>query len=86
MEQKDTLRDNIEDMGYFVGWMIFGVLIGWGIAWLAQHPWMSSPFYDFYGVAGAAIAVMWASFRRQKHLEHLPHVRMHLERMAGKKR
>ncbi len=86
MEEKDTLRENLEDAGYFVGWMIFGVLVGWFVAYIAQHPWMSSPFYDFYGIAGAAIAVLWASFRRQKNLEHLPHVRKHLEKLAEKRK
>lgn len=85
-DKKDTLHENIVDAGYFIGWMIFGVLAGWAIAYAAQHPWMSSPYYDFYGIAGAAIAVLWASFRRQKHLEHLPHMRGHLEKIAGKKK
>ena len=85
-EEKSTLLETLQDAGYFVGWMIFGVLAGWGVAYIAQHPWMSSPFYDFYGIAGAAIAVLWVSFRRQKHLEHLPHVRKHLETLVSRKK
>jgi len=81
---QDETKETLEDMAGFLGWMIFGVLSGWLVAFVAGHPWLQSPIYDFYGVAGAFIAVQWTSFRRQRHLEHLPHVRKHLEHLSGK--
>ncbi len=86
MKNYDKLVETLQDMTIFVGWMVFGVLVGWFIAFLAGHNWMESPFFDFYGMAGAAIAVLWVSFRRQKHLEHLPYMRRHLEKIAGRKK
>ena len=78
-------KETLEDMALFLIWMIFGVLVGWVVAFIAHGEWMISPYFDYYGIAGAAIAVIWVSFRRQKHLEHLPHVRAHLAKMSGKK-
>lgn len=86
MGNQEKIYETLQDMAIFVGWMVFGVLVGWFIAFLAGHNWMESPFFDFYGMAGAAIAVLWISFRRQKHLEHLSHVRTHLEKIAGKRK
>jgi hypothetical protein len=85
-ENSISLAETLEDMGLFVAWMIFGVLVGWFIAFIAHGTWMQSPYFDYYGIAGAAIAVLWAGFRRQKHLEHLPHVRRHLERLSTKRK
>lgn len=86
MADEIDYKETLQDMGFFVAWMIFGVLVGWFVAYMAHGVWMVSPYFDYYGIAGAAIAVLWVNFRRQRHLEHLPHVRMHLETMAGKKK
>ena len=72
----------VEDLALFFVWMVFGVVVGWLLSWFAHGAWMVSPYADIYGIAGAGIAVLWVSFRRTRHLEHLPHVRKHLEKMA----
>ena len=86
MAEEINYKEVFEDVGLFVAWIIFGVLVGWFLAYLAHGVWMKSPYVDYYGIAGALIAVLWVNFRRQRHLEHLPHVRRHLESMSkGKK-
>jgi len=84
MEDTDY-TEFFRDMGVFLVWLIFGILIGWLIAFIAHGEWMVSPYFDYYGMGGGFIAIIWISFRRQKHLEHLPHVRKHLERLSKKK-
>lgn len=75
-------REFFEDVSLFIAWSIFGVLLGWFVAYVAHGIWLVSPYSDYYGIAGALLAALWVNFRRNRHLEHLPHVRKHLEKMA----
>ena len=90
METVD-FRDIFEDMAEFLAWLIFGVILGWSAARISQGVWFQSPMADIDGISGALLAVLWANFRRQHHLEylgnlkHMPHVRKHLEHMDRNK-
>ena len=71
MAEKFDYADLFQDMGVFLAWLIFGVMVGWVVAYVAHGSWMKSPYADYYGIAGAGLAVLWVTFRRQKHLQHL---------------
>jgi len=71
MAEKFDYADLFNDMGVFLAWLILGVIVGWLVAYVAHGKWMQSPYFDYYGIAGAGLAVLWVNFRRQRHLEHL---------------
>ena len=57
----------------------YGAIIGWILCILAYRGQIIYEKLDVYGMFGAVLAVFWATFRRLKHVEHLGHIRKHLE-------
>ena len=68
------------DLKDFIFWVLVGAMCGWIICILAYRGMIVYDKLDIYGMWGATLAVFWAIFRRLKHVEHLHHIRKHLEK------
>ncbi|MFC1455026.1 hypothetical protein ACFLQI_02980 [Candidatus Undinarchaeota archaeon] len=75
---KDDTQEMLQDMLYFVTWIVVGAIVGWILAIMAYRGQIIYEKLDMYGMFGAMLAVFWATFRRLKHVEHLGHIRKHL--------